>query len=314
MHFCTGTCRKMWHLQQPDRNLARMGLPHPRQISVEVPQGVGDIWWIHQKLYPYYDKINYDILILDDKCPLQKRSAGFVELFPNVGNVKYKLVTQAYYDDTWDSYYDIGLVMEAGKSQVVQYACNLPLEHGVRLEAIDPGYDVSWHIAPRCDYCPLAFDKFITLYVSGSVSKIAEAWKPQQWSELVRKLYWRYGLSYPVVLIGAGFDLAMVHETQRLLRSNGLKTEAYISAYPGNVCYIIKKSLMFIGYQSGLSVLADSVNTPQIMMYLPKLKSMLYSWAKQENIGSKLYQAFLFSQSIDSVLESYVLRIRQETK
>jgi hypothetical protein len=59
---------------------------------------------------------------------------------------------------------------------------------------------------------------------------------------------------------------------------------------------ILQRSEFFIGYQSGLNILADNLDTPQMMLYFDNLKPMLYTWCKKENIKTKFF-ATVFSQT-----------------
>jgi ADP-heptose:LPS heptosyltransferase len=74
--------------------------------------------------------------------------------------------------------------------------------------------------------------------------------------------------------------------------------------WPIKLLYVLKNSKFFIGYQSGLNVLADNLNVPQLMLYLPFLEKMLYSWPKKQNIESGIYNAAIFKQNINEIIKN----------
>lgn len=69
-----------------------------KTITIKTVQGVGDVFWVYQKLSPYFDKINFIICVINLDCPVQKRVLPFLKLLPKVDNFKLELVTSEYYD------------------------------------------------------------------------------------------------------------------------------------------------------------------------------------------------------------------------
>lgn len=279
-----------------------------RVVTVNVPQGVGDIFWCYQKLSPYYDLININILVTHtDK--VQLRSKNWLSVLPKVGSVVVKQVTGVEYDSVIASYIPIKRVIQSKRPS--NYSCNKPLEDGIRLEDIDTNSLVEWDVPVTIHDCPIEYKEYICLYVSGSTKnnnliKDKVIWHEDKWLELIKLLYAKHQLSYPICMIGASYDKDVVEVIKAKLIENGISTVSYIDSYPANVLNIIKKSKLFIGYQSGLNILADNIHVPQLMMYFPFLEKMQYTWCKKEHIG-KQFQANLFTKSPEEVVESFNL-------
>jgi ADP-heptose:LPS heptosyltransferase len=185
------------------------------------------------------------------------------------------------------------------------------LEDGIRLEDIDTGSLVEWSVPVSIHECPIAYQDYICLYVSGSTKnpdlmKKKIVWNEATWFHFIKLFYEKHKLTYPICMIGASYDKDVVLSLQERLNGNGVAASSYIDSYPANVLHIIKKSKLFIGYQSGLNILADNIDTPQLMLYFHFLEKMQYTWCKKENIGTK-FQANLFSKSPEEVVESFKL-------
>lgn len=79
----------------------------------------------------------------------------------------------------------------------------------------------------------------------------------------------------------------------------GYETDKLIEYPFENIIYVIKNAQYFVGYQSGLSILADNYNIPQTMLYFNFLGDVMYSWPKNENIKNNIYNSFKFEDNID---------------
>jgi ADP-heptose:LPS heptosyltransferase len=278
--------------------------PVDREVTVLVPQGVGDIFWVYQKLSPYFDRINLEIATIEHNI-VQIRSKDWVKLFPKVGRVTFPIVSGDHYDKIVLMRPKVADLLRdhANGRRHFDFACNNFLETGTRLEDIDPELPPEWNVNIKTEDVDLPFDKYIILYVSGS-NKTTLHWTDRQWIDFTLDFYKKYNLKYPLVMIGASYDAATVHEMSEVFRKNGIEVKNYVDLTPGKVCHIIKNSLYFIGYQSGLSIITDNFDIPQFMLYFPRLKDMLYTWAKKENIQSGIFRAVTFNTPYEKVLET----------
>ncbi len=282
-----------------------------KDITINTPQGIGDIFWCYQKLSPYFDRININILIMHTDV-VQVRAKDWLRLLPKVGDINLKTVKQNYYDQVIGKHWPMAEVLslrEAGNWEI-DYAVNKPLEDGVRLEDIDPEYKVEWNVPIEITPCPREFEgeNYICLYISGGtknpdVIRDCKVWMPFQWAKLILGLYQRFKWTYPIILIGASYDRQIAEGMARCFPVHGIRTHCYIDSYPANVLYLIQQSKLFIGYQSGLNILADNMNVKQIMMYFPRLDAMRNSWPKKDHLNT-LHFPCLFSSTAEEVVAS----------
>lgn len=283
-------------------------------ITLNVPQGVGDIFWIYQKFSPICTGINFNILATSmDK--VQQRSRDWLTLLPKVKAVEMKVVPGDDYHAVIGRNYamkDVIPILEQGKD--ADYGCNKPLEEGIRIEDIDPEFVVETPVDVRADECPLAFDKFLAVYVSGSTKSHDAAklhlWGTTVWAKFIAGFREKYpAANLPVIIIGASYDAVVARTVSDILNKvYEIKNHVYIDSHPGNVAYILKRATAFLSYQSGLSIIADNFNTPQVMMYFPFLKKMMYSWCRKDNID-RVFNAELFTTPPINVLQGLKLEL-----
>lgn len=272
-----------------------------RSLNIVVPQGLGDIFWVYQKFSPHVNDIHFKIATISDN-KIQKRSEGWVELFPKVKSVTCEKVSPYSYKQIATGHYYMEEVLHKN-SKDVTYGCNRWLEEGVRLENVDD-YKVEWDIPLPSTKVPIPYDQYITLYVSGSTKHIDpkknNAWGVDDWLEMVDLFYDKYSLDLPVVIIGAKFDKEVIEELSERLN---VENTSFVQAEPAQVIYILQQSEFFLGYQSGLGIIADNLDTPQLMMYFDFLEPMQYTWCKNRNIQTKFF-ADTFNSTPKEVIEN----------
>lgn len=270
-----------------------------RSVTIETVQGVGDVFWVYQKVVNYVDEINFVIMILDDHI-VQKRCKGFIELLPKVKSVEFKKVDHSTYHKVAECIFDLKKNLETNN---FAYACNKPLELGVKIEDIDPELTVARDIKFNVEESKTIEEEYTLVYISGN--KPNYAWDINSWGTLVASALRKKGLEkLPIVFLGAEYDRDQLMQLKSFLETQGFSTKTMINNNPPEAIRTIRDAKLFIGYQSGLNVIADNYNVPQIMIYFPQLKPMMNSWCKQENIQNKVYQSFTFDQSVNSIVES----------
>lgn len=275
--------------------------PSDNKTWVQVAQGLGDIFWVYQKIAPHFEKINFEISVVDNGR-ISRRSEDWLRILPKVEEVRTKTVTGAEYDSFINRKHDLSELLknkEAGVKKL-SYCCNKPLEDGIRLEEIDR-HQVQWDVPLKYTDTPLPYEEYLTLYVSGTTkSPIAtrehSIWSVDQWVEFLDLVCKREKMNLPIVLIGADFDRETVEDLEEILTKRGNEVSSYVQKTPERVCRLIKGSKLFIGYQSGLNIIADNMDVPQIMVYFPKLEKMLYTWCKKKNIKTT-FHAGIFSDT-----------------
>ena len=81
----------MNNLQKLAQNKRNLFKNNQKIINIDVVQGLGDIFWIYQKISHFFDKINLNIcVVVDDE--IQKRSLSWMKLFPKFNQIKKKLI------------------------------------------------------------------------------------------------------------------------------------------------------------------------------------------------------------------------------
>jgi len=261
-----------------------------RVANLTVPQGIGDIFWIIQKYHHHYDVINLNIAVVKTS-EIQLRAVDFVKLFPKVGNVDFEVMSGS--DHKKLVQYD-GKMVQSGN-----YGCNMPLERGIRLEDIDPDIEVAWDLELAIGKNPLHIDTdYLVLYVSGhSRNSRKDLWSVDQWIDFICDFYSHKWVDLPLVLLGAEYDRDVLEEIKAKVP---MTTHLAIAFDPAEVLAIIRDALYFIGYQSGLGILADNLDTPQLMMYFEKLSKMMNTWHKPDSVG---FEAATFDMNPKDVLE-----------
>ena len=279
-----------------------------KSITLDVCQGVGDIFWVYQKFAPHFDEINFNVcrIIGLEHEKLQNRSAPFLKLLPKVNKVGNRDVNHWGYIKLASKTFKMeDSIAEAESNGRAYYSCNKPLEQKIRLADIDPDYEIEETV----DIYSEQFDvpkEYVCLYVSGNtwIDRCKpEVWTVEQWAELVVGYYEKFSLKLPLVIVGASYDEDVLTSVMARLAEAGLPSLVYIDLPPANLMHVIKNANHFLDYASGLGILADNLDVRQVMMYPKSIEGLLYSWCKKRNMESGIYKAFLFEESPTDVLE-----------
>lgn len=279
--------------------------PPKHGITLQVAQGLGDIFWVYQKFAPHFELINFQICIVNDD-PVSRRSEDWFKLMPKIGKVQtYKVSGDEYEQLTAGKFYvrDVISQTRAGK-KVFRYCCNKFLEEGIRLEDIDE-YSVATDVPIASEEFELPFEEYVTLYISGATKKsfmrnTFNVWGVDGWLDLLQRIYKKQSKQLPVVLIGAEFDKEIMVEAELALKKLKIPVASCVQYDPGKVCHILKNTKLFLGYQSGLNIIADNLDTQQVMIYFKYLEPMQYTWCKKKNIQT-LFHSGLFTETPEQV-------------
>jgi hypothetical protein len=252
-------------------------------IIATVPQGVGDIFWCYQKLKPHADEITFRIAVLDDKCQVQRRAENIIRELPGVRDIQLKKLANRDYTRLISGRFDLPLILQrlGHRSEItIDYSVNHQLDNGVPLEKID-SLPVMYDIPASLQEYPIS-GPFVLMYASGStadasVRKRLHLWTPRQWADLANTISNRSGL--PVYFIGAEFDAAVMRE----IKMHNPRVGLIIQPPAAQLFWLLKNASAFVGYQSGLSILADNFNTRQLIVYFHTLRNMRDSWVKPQN-------------------------------
>jgi hypothetical protein len=289
-------------VQEPLGDRAEADVAH-----IETVQGIGDIFWAYQKLAPHFRRINFDVLVTDRHNPIQLRARDFLPLLPKVGTVRFKVVSGERYAHVTASKHAIDEVLKHHRDGIrpVAYAVNRFLEEGTRIDEIDH-HPVLEDAGLRHD-APTEAGGYIALYVSGFArARNNTTWPIANWLRFVRRFYAQYRLDLPLKIVGAGYDMASIRDLMADLqrRENGrrMAVTRHVDQAPGRVLGILKGARCFLSYNSGLGILADNIDVPQVMVYFKELDRMHYAWCKRAHIGTT-FQVGSFSETPEQILE-----------
>lgn len=275
------------------------GVSVPRSITISTVQGIGDIFWTYQKLAPHFDEINLKILVISDH-EVQYRAQEFTSMLPKVVSCRFEHVDLNFYNSVAHGTFHLE---DLNYQDDVPYCVNAPLERGIRLEAIDgPHFWVEVPVLLQYKKpAPWEFPPYLCMFVAPNPNDYV--WTPSQWTEMAIGLLERMGIS-TVVLIGARWDRGMACEIESCLGDVkfgplGARKRTRVINLAGRLSLsstiqIIREAKFLLAYQSGLSVIADNYDVPQLMVYFPWLGKLMRSWPKQPNIADQTYQSVLF--------------------
>lgn len=259
-------------------------------LTIDTVQGVGDIIWAYQKLAPYYDLINFKILVTSDD-PVQERAKDFVRLLPKAGTVEFAVVPSEHYLSVARMRPTMPL-LHAHEN----YAVNNWLEGGTRLDEIDSGAEVAWGVEFKVSPQRIRNGAYACLYVSGSSRHYHDKFSPEQWADLIVGL----DLSMPLVLVGANYDHWMLNEVDAALLARGIVTEMHYVAEPAErVVRLLRDASLMIGFQSGLNVIANNYGVPVIMVDFNHLRQMARTWCRP----GVPFAGFVFEDGVDHIVQ-----------
>lgn len=257
-------------------------MPHTARMLV--PQGVGDVFWIWRKLYPYYDEIRFTVIDTGDlPRPVARRAEPTIRSLPKVTSVDYERVKP------WPDWVSrkvplAALLPEIDAGRRPAWAVNPWLESGIPLEAVDPKLEVAWDVPlPVRPIKELADPKCLAVYLSGDTVRHGDherPWSIDQWVQFVDRVCYFNGVgtSVPVVLIGAAFDYPVTARTADELNRRGFRTTVLNDLELGELVWLFANAKVFLGYQSGLNVVCDAAGGRQCMLYYPRYVPVGATW------------------------------------
>ena len=271
-----------------------------RTVTINTVQGIGDLFWVYQKLAPYFDVINMNVMCLDSVglTPLQTRAKEFCGMLPKIGEVKFKLVSSGSYQHFVRNRFGLPVV-NGIPHNVCDYAVNAPLEMGINLRDIDPGSQLDEFVDLGL---PTSVAKDDSLCVFATMADGAYGrWNVAQWLHAITLAARKYDTKR-IDLIGADWDRGTQNKIAAGLR--GYRITDYVGKLAlADSISVIRKSRFFLGFQSGLNVIAENYDVPQLMVYYKKLEPMMFTWCKPASIGTT-FNAMTFDDDVESVLAS----------
>ena len=273
-----------------------------RIANVIVPQGLGDIFWCYRKLYNYFDIINLKVYVTSAENVIEMRAMGLFDGYPKIGQVEPEVAVPRLVYQLPKKIIRLDDILQPGEGEFeFEYVINKWLELGNPLEDIDTKHEVAWDIElPKTPVGGLP-DQYILLYISGDTRKLKNTvWMLSDWARFMERFRLKY--NYPVVLVGASFDNWVQERIVPLLKMKQIPVTTVTDLKAGELNYVIDKAEWLVGYQSGISILADALDTKQLMVYFNVLDKMKDTWVKPQNRTNGLFNYCWFKNSIDDSL------------
>lgn len=261
-----------------------------KSVTIDTVQGIGDLMWVYRKLAPLYDRINFNVLKVNDTM-VQRRGEPFLRTLDKCGGVTYKMVSSADYNVLAKE----PCVIKPDYTQY-RYAINAWLESGVHLDDIDKN-PVLWNLnlgSKRIGNLP---KDYLLVYISGNkgTTGCGTQMDDKDWAELIDLVARKKDIKN-ILFTGAPYDEEKMWKVMQLVREK--KFNCHMLLMPiREAMFLIQSAKYFISYQSGLCMLAEEFGTPTLMVWFSFLKAMKNTWIRKENIEKGLIEHCYFDQS-----------------
>ena len=253
-------------------------------ITVVVPPGIGDIYWLLMKVVPNTDqKIKLKVCHADNKRAhflkyldaveevVEDPKTSFLRLRKLCWGKNYKSVQAVMYMEanTW---------LEAGK-RIEDYYPHFKTEHKLKWNITDEGRKIAQsYLKPGMNNVAL----FTSCYAHNKQENVVGDWKPEHWVTIVEHMY-RTIPDLNIIWLGAPWDTDMI----KLLEH--FPSIQFMTNQPADaVITVLRETQCFVAYQSGLSVISICEEIPTYMAYFDRLDPMHYAYAPKETMHDKL--------------------------
>lgn len=289
-----------------------------RELSIVTHPGIGDFSWIYSKLVhsPYPLRIR----IAEDAKT--ERALPYVKLLKNIEHVEYG-EKQDYFvlKDAWNAYFG-DFLDAAERGEDLYISANNWLEEGNRLEEFMPDLPTEFHYEIRTTeddefiaerYLPEG-SVYFGIYTSsqGGVNSW-NAWSRFEWMDFVKRVRNEYP-HVVFVLVGAKWDMDLTDRFSGDLRREGIEHINLCGKTPMGVCVeVLKRLAYFAGFASGMGILSNVLNRPQLMLYPDHLEKLMTSWPCPVSLGFGSHQYSLWARpsrvfhQIKPGLDAYVV-------
>ena len=286
-------------------------------ITVGVPEGIGDIIWVYRKVKPYCDTMTIVINHTNKQTTgllqqIHERSVQTIKSFPGVVDVQHRYSFRNWVKEKPHLKDIFNTISATATKANFDFITNSYLEEGVYLEDIDKDLKVEWNMNLPIEPNPLVekiAGNYLLMYVCEYTSrpdkdKDLKLWSTKEWALLADKILKKKKSNMPIILLGAEFDRKVAEEVRAHLSQLG-RSHVWlcIGQPPEKLFYTIKNCQYFIGYQSGLSILADELDIKHMIVYFPTLRQMKDSWAKPQNRTNGNFNYAFFDEDLSEVLK-----------
>lgn len=275
-----------------------------RCLKIYVPAGIGDFSWIYSKLCRLQRPLSVQF-----STGGPPRSCPMTEILPWVRHASYgsmpwlRLKSKALPADT------LSTELDGYGDQVAYLEANTHLESGKRIELWMPDLQVNHHYHLDIPYVRVkeAIDvlpsrDYVAIFTSGvSQVKNWKAWNEHDWVNFM-DMFRRQIADIDFVLIGAGWDVEMAARVEGLAKRRRIRfTNLANKLHLGSSLSVLKMAKYFVGFPSGLTILADVLYVRTTMFYPKSLQHMPGTYADPERIVTGDFHELQFCPPADLV-------------
>lgn len=262
----------------PSKVVVRCYAPMVNRVSILVPAGIGDAYWVMTKLRGFMRQHGIvdppSVYVQDAGGP--KRTEPFLKTIPFVHAAGY--VPLRTKNNIWKEAYlcDARTVYERpfAEASFLDWfiAYNGIMRFGKSLNDVDPQWPVEWHLPMHISKEALAFKAecqrdgpYALVYITdaGMYQEWLKAFTPEQLRDALRMIEKRLGLR--MIFIGAEWDRAMTGEALAQ-REDGWVDLVGETTYDQMLGAILGASLV-VGYPAGNTILATALKIPTVLLW-----------------------------------------------
>lgn len=275
-------------------------------ITVCVPSGIGDISWIYSKLHCAPAEYEFALDVVNG---WPHRSVNFCRLLPRVISSKYDNISylDINYFQQINRLSSWARIAECGFGRVMLSA-NLHLERGLRLEDWLPDLPTDFHyeLHTREDHKETA-TKIVAqarqlgrkvVGVSAASYRGSEAWdtwRSDRWNRFLDRLSDVGDVCF--LLMGGFWD-----DLTAALGKRKDAIECVGKTSVGEAYEILRQLDGYVGFSSGLGVMATLLHKPTFMMWPGHQVALSTSWAPPDMLAERSYVASQWNEPFE-VLE-----------
>lgn len=261
----------------------------------KVCTGIGDNIWVFQKLINSGQKFEFEI-----PSTQPQRSKQIFDLLPSIGTARYSNIRNIDAINKTCSTNRTNFHSLVDRDYYLSF--NTHLEQGYRIEKVFPDLKTSYKINFDTESQALTASKllfsnaqYFGIYTSkhGNV-KHWGGWNLKDWFYFCTSMYAEFPELH-FVIIGAEYDGDLSRDLSKKLSEKNIPHTMLIGENLALVVEIMKRLRYFVGFPSGLSVLANvGADTESLMFYPSHLSKMIDTWASIDDIESGYYKGMLF--------------------
>ncbi len=265
--------------------------------TIITAQGIGDFAWIAQKLINQKEKFDW-IMPVNHGSAVEKRAVQLEKLFPSLINtmtyqkMNFRRDIAAYsYKGKWSNleaktiYLEANSHLEASK-RIEDFLPDLPTSFILPFETSIENVTEATELLKK-----LEGHKVCGIYTSNH-AKARDSWMEEEWTDLINRIK---KLGYKFVFIGADYDRPLTESIY-----SKLDQEDYVTCIErelGTAIEVLKRLDIFIGFQSGLTIINELIGAKQtVMLYWNDQahSNIINSWADPKRIKSSEYKGCHF--------------------